>query len=124
MKRYDLCLRGKTYNGISLTEVRQLLSKVYSYAYVDELVTTANADSPSLEIDWEPGQRRKWVIDGVPMSAKTARFYCEWKGCNKEESECLLRANKLCAETEETIRSIRETCKRIDEVLGCWSNKS
>lgn len=123
-KKYDLCLRGETYHGISLAEARKILSKVYSYPYIEELVNKANADSPSVEIELTAERIKPWLLDGVRMDGKTALFHLGWKGCNAEESECLLRANKLCAETEDTIKAIRETCQRIDEVLQCWQSKS
>ena len=66
-KTYDLRLRGKTYSGISLAEVKQIMSEVYTYAYIQGMVDKANVDTSPVAIEWIPGRNMNWIVDNVRM---------------------------------------------------------
>jgi hypothetical protein len=119
-ENYLLVCNGKRYENVPLDEVRRILidEEHYSYARVKEMLDkVVPRDHAPATIEWEPGRNMNWRVDGVKMGRKCALFACEWIGCTKEESASLLHANQLCAEAQETIKTIRDTCKRIDAIF-------
>lgn len=112
---------GTQYSGNSIEEVKaRLVDCGYSYQYAKDLASKASGDLRPLEIEWVGGAKKPWLLNGTRVNEKTALFDLQFHGNSPEVAQAILRAHRLCAQVDETIREIRESCKNIEREFKQW----